>query len=444
MQKLAILLLLNAIICFPSFAQTNVENTEDVNLLDLSLEDLLDIKTYDEQFKLYGFINSNVEKVFKIPSLDNEGRTLLETDPISWSPVQNFHIYGSGNVSSNISLLFNLAYEDEAITIRNAYGNFKLKELWQIRVGKMYRKFGLYNEKLDQIPTFMGIEPPELLDKDHLFLQRTTNLMLHGNYEFTNSKLAYALSTDNGEGGASKNVIPLGWDLRYTTERKGLVIGTSGYSSSINGERTSSTVSLGSGSPAGGILPWMSSDNFIVLGGFIEKQINNLLIQSAYWQARHKALRDPEGVLTLLNEAGINRHQRENFLGNNADVPTRNLTTEDVLLNANYTVSTFYVRVGYSIKSNIGQFMPYVFFDMMSNPEVIQNKSYGGDNETGLSDDGKFNKSSAGIVYRPIKTVAVKFDVSTHTQKFNGVTNTYPEARLDFSFSFDALSNRKQ
>jgi hypothetical protein len=37
---------------------------------------------------------------------------------------------------------------------------------------------------------------------------------------------------------------------------------------------------------------------------------------------------------------------------------------------------------------------------------VINNKDYGGDKESGLADDGIFTKTSAGIVYRPIPTVA--------------------------------------
>lgn len=431
---------------FTSFAQIDRENPiDDNNMFDLSLEELLNIEIYDDKFKLYGFLNSNVEKVYNVPGKSTEGITISETEPVAWSPVQNFHIYGSVNLTTKIFIFFNLARtESEGVEIRNAFGNFKIADMFQIRTGKMYRRFGIYNEKLDQIPTFIGIEPPELFDQDHLFLERTTNFMIHGEYDFVNGKASYALSTDNGEGGPSKGIIPLGWDFRYQSGQKGIVIGTSGYSTSINGEKATSTVTLGNGSPRGGVLPWMQGDNFTVWGGFIEKQFNNLILQSAYWIANHKAIRDPQSVLTVVHEAGINAQQRENFLGLNANKSDDDLTINDVVRQADYRVQTYYLRLGYNISSKIGQFIPYMFIDWMSNPEVIQNKTYGGDNEAGLADDGQFYKSSIGVVYRPIKNVAVKLDGSMHTQEFNNTSITYPEVRLDFSFSFDAFKTLGQ
>jgi hypothetical protein len=181
-----------------------------------------------------------------------------------------------------------------------------------------------------------------------------------------------------------------------------------------------------------------------VFGGFIEKQFNNLILQSAYWIAHHKGIRNPQSVLTVVREADINAWQRENFLGANASKPDTDLTENDVVQNADYKVQTYYLRLGYSIKSKVGQFIPYMFMDWMSNPEVIQRKTYGGDNEAGMADDGRFYKSSIGLVYRPIKNVAIKLDGSTHTQKFNGASVTYPEVRLDFSFSFDAFKTLSQ
>ncbi len=87
--------------------------------------------------------------------------------------------------------------------------------------------------------------------------------------------------------------------------------------------------------------------------------------------------------------------------------------------------------------------MPYAFFDGLSNPEVIASKTYGGDNEAGIADDGRFSKISLGLVYRPINQVAVKMDVSSHSQRFNGEVVTYPEVRLNVSFGFNALSHRR-
>lgn len=428
-----------------SYARAQEQAQQDqLDLFNLSLEELLDVKLYDDRFKLYGFVNANIEKVFRVPSVNGEGQTITETEPVAWSPVQNFHIYGSGNLSRKIGVFFNLAYNDDRIEVRNAYGNFMFSNAWQIRVGKIYRRFGLYNEKLDQIPTFMGIEPPELFDRDHLFLTRTTNLMLHGNRAWGQGEFSYALSTGQAEGGSSKDVIPLGWDFRYQSNPAGILVGTSGYASGINGQPATSTVAFGEGSPHGGILPWMDADQFTVWGGFVEKRINKLLVQTAYWKAHHQAVRNPEHVLTMVNQAGINQAQRDRFLGVNSQTPTAELTPEDVVTDVDYSVYTFYTRVSYNIKSGIGQFVPYVFYDELSNPEVIASKTYGGDNEAGITDDGRFSKVSLGVVYRPINKVAIKLDVGSHTQKFNGESLSYPEVRLDFSFGFDALSQPEE
>jgi hypothetical protein len=72
----------------------------------------------------------------------------------------------------------------------------------------------------------------------------------------------------------------------------------------------------------------------------------------------------------------------------------------------------------------------------MSHPESIQNKTYGGDDEAGLADDGIFWKPSAGVVFRPLPNVAIKLDGSYHIQEYNGKKVSYPELRLDFSFAF--------
>jgi len=422
------------------WAQEVEQEEEDLGIFDLSLEELLGIKLYDDRFMLYGFINANVEKVMNVPSVNGENQTVTASEPISWSPVQNFHLYGSGNLSKNIGVFFNLAYNDGAIEVREAYGNFKLSNAWQIRVGQMYRRFGLYNERLDQIPTFVGIEPPELFDTDHLFLTRTTNLMLHGERLLSQGKFMYALTSGQAEGGSSQDIIPLGWDFRYQSDKQGIIVGTSGYSSGINGQNAVSTVGFGDGPARGGILPWMDGDQFAVFGGFVEKRINRFLIQSAFWRTEHNAIRNAENVLTMVREAGINQTQRNRFLGANAGKSDAELTANDVVTEVNYAAHTFYTRLSYSLQSDVGQFVPYVFYDELSNPEVIANKAFGGDNEAGITDDGRFTKLSAGVVYRPINKVAIKLDMSSHVQQLNGERVSYPEVRLDFSFGFDALS----
>ncbi len=437
MKKITILLLFVSAVAFGQQDTTAVVNRggED-DMFDLSLEELLNLDLVDKNFYLYGYINANLQKTFDYPSLNGSGKTRKQSDPTEWTPVKNFHIYGQGNLTAKISYLFNLAYTDEIIEVRNAWGNFAINEKLQVRVGKMYRKFGLYNEKLDQIPTFIGIEAPEMLDADHLFLTRTTAFMVHGAFKNSKREISYALMTDNGENGPVRKLVPMGWDLRFKSYSNSFMFGTSGYASSLNDTKTTSTVALGEGSPDGGILPWMAGDRFLVAGLFFEKQIGKFLIQSEYYNSAHKGVRDAASVLTVVKEAGINSDQRKRFLGDNTEKDDDDLVEGDVVTRAKYNVQTWYLRVGYNIQSDLGQFIPYFFLDWMSHPENIRNKDFGGDDEAGLADDGKFLKPSIGVVYRPIPTVAIKLDGSYHQQNFNGDQVIYPELRLDFSFAF--------
>jgi hypothetical protein len=164
----------------------------------------------------------------------------------------------------------------------------------------------------------------------------------------------------------------MGWDLRYKSFVNSFIVGFSGYSSSLGSTKTTSTVELGEGPPKGGILFWMEGDRFVVAGVFLEKQPGKLLIQTEYYNAVHDAVRNPEAVLDVIQNANINDAQRDRA----------------------------------------------------------------GDEEAGLADNGIFWKPSAGLVYRPLPNVAIKLDGSYHVQKFNGPNVAYPELRLDFSFAF--------
>lgn len=426
------------------FSQEDSTSIPNLQLFDLSLEQLLGVKVEEHSFSLYGYVNSNLEQVYNIPSRDSVNNTISQSSPLEWSPIKNFHLYGSGQLSPKISILFNVAAPSGNFELRNGYGNYLIHNLFEIRVGKMYRKFGLYNEKLDQIPTFTGIEAPELFDTDHLFLPRTTNFMVHGSGSLKDGTLSYALCTGNSEAGPLRNVIPLGYDFRYKSMGRGFILGLSGYTSSITNQSTLPSVGLQQGSTRGGVLQWMEEDHYQVYGAFLEKKFINLLLQVEYWISPHKATRNTSETLRLIQNGVTNDAQRNNFLGDNANKLDSELSEADVTTNVNYVSQTAYIRVGYTIDSRHGQFIPYVFFDWMSNPEMVYNLDWGGDMEVGLADDGQFYKPSIGISYRPIETVAIKLDGSFHVQKFNGVTTTYPEIRLDFSFAFDVFKRFKE
>ncbi|MGB3619707.1 MAG: hypothetical protein WBA12_16425, partial [Catalinimonas sp.] len=100
-----------------------------------------------------------------------------------------------------------------------------------------------------------------------------------------------------------------------------------------------------------------------------------------------------------------------------------------------YELSTFFRAAAGALPAPSGGPNAYL--------EVIADKTFGGDNEAGITDNGQFSKLSLGLVYRQIKTVAIKADVSSHVQQFNGEQRSYPEVRLDFSFGFDALKQQQ-
>ena len=377
-----------------------------------------------EDTTIYGYFSTRYEKVFNEPSISGAKTVKSDSPGEIGFPFVNIMI--RSQIDENINTFVNInAADAEGLDIRNIWGEHTFSEQLTLRVGKMYRRFGLYNEILDAVPTYIGIEPPELFDQDHLIISRTTNIMLYGALQTGVNTFNYSISTDDGEGGRDRDTFPLGVDFNYRFNNDSSVVGLSGYSS---GGATGSDVDLGDGSPRSGVLPWMQEDEFVVYGAYFETNPGDLVLQGAYWRADHDAIRDPASVVTVINDAGVNAAQMKRFLIN----PAGGVTNSNVRQDGDYNVDTYYFRAGYSI----GEFMPYLQLDWYENPETIADKGYGGDSEAGVADDGKFRKDTIGVVYRPSPKVAIKLDGSQHVFKFNGKTESYPEVRLDFSYIF--------
>ena len=139
----------------------------DITSIDLTLEDMLDIDVEGAEARsliFYGFVRANAERVFHIPSLGASGNTRFDDDPLEWS-FPGVHLYGFARPVSFVDTLINIEGDDGGVIFREGWGNIRFNKAFQIRAGKMYRRFGLFNEKLDQFPTFLGIEPPELFFK---------------------------------------------------------------------------------------------------------------------------------------------------------------------------------------------------------------------------------------------------------------------------------------
>jgi hypothetical protein len=385
--------------------------------------------------RLYGYIDSHYEKSAPTPvEVDAQNQTVMGDNPAEFDVV-NFNLMLQGKVYGRYRYFINFASPgsgsptgDEGINIRNAWVEFPVyRDFFDFRIGKTYRRFGLYNEILDAIPTFIGIEPPEMFDKDHLMLTRTTNAMLHGTIDSGEAAFSYALSTGNDERSSSQ--VPFGVDLRFDLAST-LKVGGSYYSS--NGSAVPTT-EVGDGAPVGGVASWMAEDRFQVYAVFAQLTRSGLTLQAEYTGASHDAERDPARVMALLDaDPPLRDPQRQRF-GLDGMVPGEG----DVNIQADYQVRAAYGRAGYEFEAGGWSFIPYGQFDYYSNPESIASKDFGGDNEAGLADDGIFYKSTLGLVARPTRFVAVKIDGSTHTQKFNGETITYPEIRTSFSLYWE-------
>jgi hypothetical protein len=120
----------------------------------------------ERPLQIYGYFNTRLEKVFNEPTLENMGMGLVEeTAPLEFSfPFLN--IMAQQQIEDRFRIFINLNGADgESLDVRNFWGEYTYDNRFRIRLGKTYRRFGIYNEILDATPTYYGIEPPELFDR---------------------------------------------------------------------------------------------------------------------------------------------------------------------------------------------------------------------------------------------------------------------------------------
>jgi hypothetical protein len=381
-----------------------------------------------ESPQIFGYFSTRLEKSLQVPTADGSN-VVKESQPKEFAQ-PFFNLMVQHQFDPRFKAFINLNGAGAGtIDVRNLWGEWTPSNAFNVRIGKFYRKFGLYNEVLDAVPTYYGIEPPEAFDGDHLLISRTSTAMVYGFVRAGSGKLNYSLSTDNGEGRDIEGTFPVGGDVNYNFGRGSYTIGISGYSS---GGATNSDRAVGNGSPKSGVLPWMARDSFTVVNTYAEAKTGSLTLQAEWARADHKSQRDAAAVVSVVNGAGINAAQRARFLVN----PAGAVNAANVRLSGDHVIQTWYVRAGYSKETSVGEFGPYLQWDGYKNPETIATKKFGGDDEAGVADDGAFSKATAGILFRPVPQVAFKFDASLHRYRFLGRRVSYPEIRLDLSYAF--------
>jgi hypothetical protein len=368
--------------------------------------------------QLHGYLDARVAKEIARPAGVESGATVYESTPHAFD-VPSLSLMSElsyGRFRGSFGLL---SESGDGVGVSSAWLEASLVgELLLVRAGKLYRPWGLYNEILEEVPSYIGIEAPEMFDEEHLLLSRTTNFMLHGRWESGEHRVAYALTTGNDERAGGE--VPLGGDLRYSW-RGMATLGTSYYST------------MGDAAPGqeGGVLPWMSRDDYQAYGGYLEVKWEGVLVQAEYWQALHDAERDPAKVVALADTV-LNERQARRFGIDPAD-PDR----ADVATDAHYVVTTWYARLGYTLDTElVGQVVPYLRYDAYRNPEMIRDAAFGGDEQAGLADDGRFSALTLGVLVRPFESLALKVEASDHAREFNGAMEQNAVFRASLSYGW--------
>ncbi len=380
--------------------------------------------------RVYGYVEGYIEQVEESPqrsggSATSEGDVEKEANPHEFD-TPNVTIMIKSSKGQKFSSYLNIDASGDSLETKNAWVDWSLKEnLLKFRIGKLYRPFGLYNERLDAVPTYMGIEAPELFDGDHLLLTRTTNMMLHGEKDLNGNTLRYALTTGNDERTAGE--VPVGGDVRYTHigDESEITIGTSFYFSNDSAKPTVDMEDGETGSPNGGVANWMKEDEYKVLGLYMEYTRSAFKLQTAYYEANHEATRSGS-LLQNISRDKLTDEQIQRL----CDGDMSSCADSEV----SYQVKTWYVRAGYSFETSIGKVTPYLQYDYYENPETIAEKDDGGDNEAGIADDGAFVKQTLGVVFKPDSQFTIKLDGSTHIQEIDGSDESYSELRSSFSY----------
>jgi hypothetical protein len=367
--------------------------------------------------RFYGFIEELFNATTAEPNGDQRANGgIARAKSVLDLALPAFHIMAQGTLYERFHFYFNLAAPDSdeplvdvPVGLRNAWLDTSLfGDYLSLRLGKLYRRFGLYNEILDTSPSFIGVETPASITGNRPLLTRTTNLMVHGRASFGSSTISYAFTAGKDERSRDDLIFSPGFDLKYDWDST-ILVGTSFYT-------TAGTVlpdiAPGEGSPAGGVAPWMDHDRFQVYGGYARLTMGAFLLQGEAWFSPHTATRDPDKVLLTARNATSFSVANRARLG----VDASSTNADQVHTVAHYTYSTIDMRAAYTFEFGSGdepvELTPYLSWEYNRDPESIVDRRYGGDGEAGQSPRGIMMHNRLGCIIKPVPVVAIKTEVT--------------------------------
>lgn len=391
----------------------------------------------DNRLSIYGYGAVNVQ--WESAKRTASGQELKEAEPIELT-LPFFNIMAQGQLSDQFRVFINLngSVKNQlgVIDVRNAWVEYSASQYFNVRVGKMYRRFGLYNEILDATPTYFINEPPDYLLGSFAFLPRTTNLMLHGSAPLASGILSYTVSGETGQSHSGMASFPIGWDVKYKFSGTDILLGTSGFTAT----NRMADVEFGAGASQNGIKPWLERGNDLMLGGYGEINLGGFTFQAEYFLVNHNDERDPDKVVTMVNAMTgtgsvleeITPALRSRFLID----PSRPVVASNVRKDASYTSSALFLLAAYTFETSIGDIGIFTKFIDYTNPERISNEQFGGDNEFGNPDQGRHQRVGVGAVYRPIPQITVKAYNDFHLFRFNGEQVSFLHPVLTIAYLF--------
>jgi hypothetical protein len=177
----------------------------------------------------------------------------------------------------------------------------------------------------------------------------------------------------------------------------------------------------------------MEKDKFNAYGAYMRLKHIGFLLELEYWGSEHKGQRNVTQIQALEHTTYLNPTQLQRF-GLDGSTITRD---DEIPLKANYKITSYLMRLAYTLETEYGLVTPYINYDHYKNPETIAAIQYGGDSKSGRSQDGKFEKFSFGIILKPIPAIAVKAGYNNSRVKFNNQSILFSSYLLSAAYFWE-------